>query len=136
MYFLSPPRQLCFVFLDIEQPMIKTLNDSKLVIGQKISLLCKSRTSSQETPTYAWYKDGVLLSGENATNVLELNNITESDSGVYTCAAKNNIGSKTSASFELKVHGNILLNFYTMHTIQITIYVESPIRNTICCIPY
>ena len=65
--------------------------------------------SGSNSPSYQWYKDGVLLSGQT-TSKLTINTTTTSSAGSYTVVITNWLGSVTSNSAVVNVQAPRLSN--------------------------
>ena len=67
-----------------------------------INLTCIAE--GHPTPTYKWYKDGVLVP-DKIRSVLEIHEALPQDRGNYTCVAMNSLGNDTSQVAELDILG-------------------------------
>ena len=56
------------------------------------------------TPSYQWYKDGVLLTGQISPNLV-IREVAPSDRGYYQCTISNDQGSVTSNEILLTIDG-------------------------------
>lgn len=93
--------------------MIVEAPEDMVVIAGKIALFtCHATTDSFEFKNLEinWYKDDVLIDLDNPNIKKELNNnfiisnLSNKDSGNYTCVASNGLDNDTK-SYELKVKG-------------------------------
>uniref|UniRef100_A0A8C6QAS8 Sialoadhesin n=1 Tax=Nannospalax galili TaxID=1026970 RepID=A0A8C6QAS8_NANGA len=69
--------------------------------GELVTLICQVNSSYPAVSSVHWIKDGVHLKA--AGRVLQLSQATWNDSGVYTCQAKNSVGSLASPPVSLHV---------------------------------
>ncbi|XP_063448357.1 neural cell adhesion molecule 2-like [Mytilus trossulus] len=86
--------------------------------GNRISLECID-SSNVPSKNYSWKRDGSLLT-DATSYVLEINNVTKKDSGIYTCRVQNMIGSSGS-SVRLNVYrkNNSSINSITVYKFDI-----------------
>ncbi|CAF0824612.1 unnamed protein product, partial [Didymodactylos carnosus] len=88
----------------IEQQQIDTIN--KVLITKSHTFICIANGIPR--PRIQWFKNGKLLKTKKAIQILQdgqlldIHNITQNDSGAYTCTAKN-IAGEAVRNFELKV---------------------------------
>lgn len=68
-------------------------------VGEQVIL---SITSSGDSPTFQWFKDGSLLTNET-NETITLNNVTLSDQGGYICIVENGCNSITSDEANLTI---------------------------------
>ena len=69
------------------------------------------------TPSYQWYKDGVLLTGQISPNLV-IREVAPSDRGYFQCTISNDEGSVTSNEILLTIDGEkpfFLLPYYLIH---------------------
>ncbi|XP_063798378.1 B-cell receptor CD22 isoform X4 [Pseudophryne corroboree] len=80
----------------------KTLINTKgsVVEGKAVTLTC-STTANPPVSLYTWCKNGKQCF--NSTNIYKINAITTYDSGSYTCAAHNKLGSDVSDPLKVDV---------------------------------
>jgi alpha-tubulin suppressor-like RCC1 family protein len=79
------------------QPAVDTIK-----AGQPITLLAGMNADVNPTPTYQWNHNGTAITG--ATQVsYAIASAVQADSGSYTVAVTNTVGSSTSAAFKLTV---------------------------------
>ena len=80
--------------------------------GESFNLVCEAL--AEPDPEVAWFKDQIpIISGgpylvekpSNGRSVLTIDQLTKMDSGLYTCMARNNIGS-SARNFTLDVVGD------------------------------
>ena len=89
--------KMLYNFLTLAPPsFVKVLPTSmKLIVGENLKLKCGARGSP--APRITWYRNGKLLVGDDrrilSGDLLQVNNLTLLDGGVYQCEAKNDIGS-------------------------------------------
>ena len=97
-------------FLSSEKPTV-TMSPKvhpSLVEGERLTLTCRANEATKEI---RWTKDDLLVNsraniypiGSNSTLVIE--NVLTSDSGRYSCEARNDAGS-ASSSVDVRVTGN------------------------------
>ncbi|XP_058401342.1 contactin-5 isoform X1 [Diceros bicornis minor] len=83
---------------------VEKLNDTQLDSGSPLRWECKA--SGKPRPTYRWLKNGVPLLPQSrvemVNGVLMINNVNQSDAGMYQCLAENKYGT-IYASAELKI---------------------------------
>ena len=81
------------LILIIEPADIQVASKSYIIsVGSNITLACKIISKGTPTASFHWIRQGHILSDEliktNATcTTLTLNDVTEKDSGPYSCAA-------------------------------------------------
>ena len=91
-------------------PSIDIHPDNVIVLtGQSVNLTC---SATGIDVVYQWMRNGVIISDDNS-NVLRINEIKQSDDGIYQCIASNKGGNATSNPAMIKVYGKRLhLNYY------------------------
>ena len=77
---------------------------------QSVNLTCSTTGTDV---VYQWMRNGVIISDDNS-NVLRINEIKQSDDGIYQCIASNKGGNVTSNPAMIKVYGKKFL--ITMQT--------------------
>lgn len=71
-------------------------------LATSVNLICIAE--GHPAPTYEWYKDGVLISGETRS-VLFIADPSPGDRGNYTCKATNSKGERESEPAKLDIRG-------------------------------
>ena len=64
-----------------------------ILTGQSVYLTCSATGTDVE---YQWMRNGVIISSDDNSNVLRINEIKQSDDGTYQCIASNKGGNATS----------------------------------------
>ena len=86
---------------------MNTHSDNVTVLtGQSVILTCSATGTDV---VYQWMRNGVIISDDNS-NVLGINEIKQSDDGVYQCIASNKGGNATSNPAMIKVYGKKSFN--------------------------
>ncbi|MEW6158730.1 MAG: immunoglobulin domain-containing protein, partial [Verrucomicrobiota bacterium] len=80
-------------------------------IGKTLTL--RVEASSEEIPTYQWFKDGVMLEGKT-DSTLVITNVSANDAGFYAVRITNSGGSKFSEPARLTVWPNIQVTVTTL----------------------
>lgn len=88
--FPVPPKETT-VIVDPSGPILE---------GSSVSLLCRSRANPPVT-NYTWYKDD--QEDKEHESSLVINGVDPSDSGVYHCAVKSELGEETSEQIQLDI---------------------------------
>ena len=103
------PLHLCFLVI----PSMNTHPDNVTVLtGQSVILTCSATGTDV---VYQWMRNGVIISDDNS-NVLRINEIKQSDGGIYQCIASNKGGNVTSNPATIIVYGKKLSDaFYIKH---------------------
>ena len=97
------PLYVCIVL-----PSMKTHPDNITVLtGQSVNLTCSATGTDV---VYQWMRNGVIISDDNS-NVLRINEIKQSDDGIYQCIASNKGGNAISNPAMIKVYGKRLTTF-------------------------
>ena len=97
------------IYVCIVLPSMNTHPDNVTVLtGQSINLICSATGTDV---VYQWMRNGVIISDDNS-NVLRINEIKQSDDGIYKCIASNKGGNATSNPAMIKVYGKRLSKFY------------------------
>ena len=78
-----------------------------VLTGQSVNLTCSATGTDV---VYQWMRNGVIISDDNS-NVLRINEIKQSDDGIYQCIVSNNGGNATSNPAMIKVYGKRLTAF-------------------------
>ncbi|XP_073762652.1 Fc receptor-like protein 5 isoform X1 [Danio rerio] len=76
------------VQLDVTDLQVET--QRIVVVGNSVTLSCKSSCSLPEETTFIWYRNTKRLTGETLNNQLHLQSVSRSDAGEYKCAARGN----------------------------------------------
>ncbi|XP_026226786.1 B-cell receptor CD22 [Anabas testudineus] len=84
---------------DVEIKMTPTKSAFKE--GDTMTLSCNVKRSNPQPKTYKWFKDGVLISGQQNDMINTV--IKPEDRGNYKCQAINSVGAGTSKPLEIKV---------------------------------
>ena len=94
------------------------------MVGHNISFLCQIETQTEPPVEFSWLKNGRLLdetrveqTGQTTVRMtdndtigsLALNNIRESDDGLYECMATNHLGYDISSAASLTVESKPLI---------------------------
>ena len=87
---------------EIRQPPENTVTD----LATSVSLTCTAE--GHPAPSYEWYKDDVLVSGETRS-VLYIPELSPRDRGNYTCKAINSEGGIVSQPAKLDIQGRMTL---------------------------
>ncbi|XP_054855713.1 B-cell receptor CD22-like [Eublepharis macularius] len=74
--------------------------------GQALSLECTIKSSNPEVYEYCWYKDLQLMYGCQNQSKIEFEAKGDQHSGVYTCEAKNSVGSQKSEELHIDVQSH------------------------------
>ena len=92
----------CYCNIMLVQPQIlMDPNDTIVLIGQSVRLTCKALGTDI---VYQWMKDDAVVSDANS-NMLGINNIAQSDEGMYKCVASNKGGMVKSKPATITVYG-------------------------------
>ena len=98
--FFVPLRLCCLVI-----PSMNTHPDNVTVLtGQSVILTCSATGTDV---VYQWMRNGVIISDDNS-NVLRINEVKQSDDGIYQCIASNKGGNTTSNPATIKAYGKKL----------------------------
>ena len=88
-------------------PSVNTHPDNVTVLtGQSVNLTCSATGTDV---VYQWMRNGII--SNNISNVLRINEIKQSDDGIYQCIASNKGGNATSNPAMIKVYGKRLTPF-------------------------
>ena len=74
------------------------------IAGEDYTLFCTVYGGGTMTPTYRWWKDGVLLTDQTA-NRIAFRPLQQTSSGVYICEGTRNFIAINSTSVTLTVQG-------------------------------
>ena len=74
------------------------------IAGEDYTLTCEVTGGGITTPTYRWFRNGSLLTGQT-TATLSFSPLMESDSGVYTCEGTRSSSNRTSGNVTVRVVG-------------------------------
>ena len=74
------------------------------IAGEDYTLTCQVTGGETMTPTYRWFRNGSLLTGQTS-NTLSFSPLRETDSGVYTCEGTRSFMTVTSANVTITVVG-------------------------------
>ena len=80
-----------------------------VLTGQSVNLLCSATGTDV---VYQWMRNGAIISDDNS-NALRINEIKQSDDGIYQCIASNKGGNDISNPAMIKVYGKKLSS--TLH---------------------
>jgi hypothetical protein len=83
-------------------PLI-TLHPASQLVDQYDTATLEANASGVPTPTWQWYKGGVLMSGETS-RTLTIYSVAASDAGTYTATATNSQGAATTNGAVLTVN--------------------------------
>ena len=90
------------IFHYLVLPSIITHPDNATILtGQSVNLRCGAVGTNV---TYQWIRNGVIISDDNSF-VLTINEIRQSDDGIYQCIASNKGGNATSNPAMITVYG-------------------------------
>ena len=101
------------IFYHLVLPSINTHPDNTTILtGKSVNLRCSAFGINV---TYQWMRNGVIISDDNSF-VLTINEIRQSDDGIYQCIASNKGGNATSNPAMITVYGkkNTSNNFFNM----------------------
>ena len=101
---------------NIMQPPLTMISD----LANPINLTCNA--SGSPAPTYEWYKDGILIPGEQSP-FLYIAEVLPNDRGNYSCRAVNINGQRFSAPALLTIpgkqnmhsRGRMIMTFMHLH---------------------
>ena len=97
-----------FLYTFVVLPSMNAHPDNVTVLtGQSVNLTCSATGTDV---VYQWMRNGVIISDDNS-NVLSINEIKQSDDGIYHCIASNKGGNATSNPAMIKVYGKRLTVF-------------------------
>ena len=83
-------------------PSITThINNVTVLTGQPVNLTCNATGTDV---VYQWMRNGVIISDDNSS-VLSINEIKQSDDGIYQCIVSNKGGNVTSYPAMVRVYG-------------------------------
>ncbi|XP_039656723.1 uncharacterized protein LOC120559226 [Perca fluviatilis] len=82
-------------------PSLSVSPSAEIVEGSSVNLTCSS--DANPAATYTWFKENVKLRPPTEGQQLVLTSIQSSDSGQYTCRARNSLGSNTSKPISIEV---------------------------------
>ena len=85
----------------VRPQILTSLNDVTIFIGQSAQLTCDALGTDI---VYQWMKDSMTISRANS-NILRINNIMESDEGMYKCMVSNKGGTVESNPASITVYG-------------------------------
>ncbi|CAJ0945089.1 unnamed protein product, partial [Mesorhabditis belari] len=104
----------CIDGLSTHPPPIIELGhvNQTIMVGSSAILPCQA--AGRTPPAISWLKDGIALDigasdrfSQHSSGSLQIAELTKSDSGVYTCVARNSDGESTwSASLAIEEHSN------------------------------
>ena len=90
------------ISLHLVLPSIIThLDNATILTGQSVNLRCGAVGTNV---MYQWIRNGVIISDNNSF-VLTINEIRQSDDGIYQCIASNKGGNATSNPAIIIVYG-------------------------------
>ena len=96
-YYFPPICHTCTVL-----PSINTHPDNITILtGQSVILVCSATGTDV---VYQWMRNGVITPDDNS-NVLIINDIKQSDDGTYQCIASNKGGNATTNPAKITVYG-------------------------------
>ena len=97
--------------LDLYKPVI-TLRSDTSKQGDPAFIFCKVKGTA---PFFiSWFKNKQKLANQNE-DILSLINVTQSDTGTYTCEAKNQLTKKLSDEVILKIDCKSSFFFFSVH---------------------
>ena len=78
-------------------PLVVTLigNSGTQIPGEAYTLTCLATGGGTTAPTYRWFRDGSLISGQTSAT-LSFSPLRETDSGAFICEAAKNFVSQLS----------------------------------------
>lgn len=71
--------------------------------GDEVILTCMTSCNRTDTPTYIWYKNGLLVPSNYSNNLLHLPSVSQEDVGNYRCAAQFSLRNYCSPEVSLQV---------------------------------
>ena len=74
------------------------------IAGKNYTLNCQVTGGGITTPTYRWFRNGSLLTGQTSAT-LSFSPLMESDSGIYTCEGTRSSSNSTSGNVTISVVG-------------------------------
>ena len=90
------------IFHHLVLPSIKVHpNSTTILTGQPVNLRCGAIGTNV---MYQWMRNGVIISDDNSF-VLTIDEIRQSDDGIYQCIASNKGGNATSNPAMITVYG-------------------------------
>ena len=99
---------MIILYLSTDKPEIATHPQNITTReGQNVTLYCNA--TGNPAPTISWYTDGYPINNSFSTNLspsheqLTIMNVKRTDSGDYTCRAKNRVGTDTSNASTINV---------------------------------
>ena len=97
-------------FSKLAKPFLTSTPTSKVTVelGNSTNLTCEA--AGYPTPTFQWYKDGVLIWGENEPSLF-ISEVLPGDRGNYSCKATNSQGAVGSGQTQLLIPRMILTVF-------------------------
>ncbi|XP_025032281.1 B-cell receptor CD22-like [Python bivittatus] len=75
-----------------------------VIEGSSVRLTCTVRIANPQELSYTWYKDGQLLPVNSTKNMIFIQNVHSTNSGIYCCTSKNAISIVESLTVRLDVH--------------------------------
>ena len=94
-----------YVYVCTVLPSVNTHPDNVTALtGQSVNLTCSATGTDV---VYQWMRNGLIISDDNS-NMLSINEIKQSDDGIYQCIASNKGGNATSNPAMIKVYGKKL----------------------------
>jgi hypothetical protein len=76
------------------------INKVTVELGNSTNLTCEA--AGYPTPTFQWYKDGILILGENEPSLF-ISEVLPDDRGKYSCKATNTEGAIESGQIQLSI---------------------------------
>lgn len=74
---------IVFCFLDVDRPqVISSMDATKVYEGNNITLACEANNSNTVGVSYAWYRNGHVLTDQPTLNLF---NVMTNHTGAYLC---------------------------------------------------
>jgi hypothetical protein len=103
---LADGQIMIFPTTDLVMVMVHS-SDSAQIAGEDYTLTCQVTNGGTMTPTYRWFRNGSLLTGQ-ASVTLPFSPLRESDSGVYTCEGTRSSITRLSEEIRIATIGKFI----------------------------
>ena len=100
-------------YLSIAPPVVALSGGGPQIAGENYTLTCLVTGGGITTPTYRWFRDGSLLTGQRSAT-LSFSPLRETDSGVYTCEGTRSSITRRSQWVTIAVVGKLGSDFITI----------------------